>query len=192
MLFIVNPIYKCPEDSIIINTTSRSMTWSVGLSPFICGPCKLYKDYISKNIENGWQFTKVYKQLDHLDENNNPNDNYFKWAIEGWQTKKAIRYPAGRDAIPEYSYWNGEKLGYIKARKEIYIPLYRDAVFKTDAYKKLKTIYENMSDEQSLYLVCFDAHSLHPDSFTYDQLWNNENIKVGHAYVLGMMLEGKI
>ena len=29
-----------------------------------------------------------------------------------------------------------------------------------------------------------------PGTFTYDELWNNPKIKVGHAYVLAMMLEG--
>ena len=102
---------KVRENEIVINTTSRSANWSRGLSPFILGPCKLYGDYESKNVENGWQNSKVY--LEHVDENGNPSPEYFKWAVEGWNNSRAVRYPMGKGAKPLYSYWNGEKMNYI-------------------------------------------------------------------------------
>jgi hypothetical protein len=188
MIHIIGPHYKPPENSLIIDTTSRSTNWSRGLSPFICGPVVLYGGHSSFNVENGWQYTKCYSE--HLDENKNPTEAYFKWAKSGWLSRKANRYPMGRNAIPEFSYWNGNKYGYIEARKKIYIPLYSSAVRSTNAFQKLKNIYENY--DGTLYLFCFDAHSLTPGTFSYDELWNNSDIKVGHAYVLAAMLENLI
>ena len=40
-------------------------------------------------------------------------------------------------------------------------------------------------------LLDFDSHNL-SYGIDYWALWNNPNIKVGHAYVLAMMLEGKL
>jgi hypothetical protein len=190
MIHVINFRFKVPDGSLIINTTSRSLNWSVGLSPFYCGPVDLYDGYKSINVENAWQYSKVYGHLDHIDDDGNPTESYFKWAQSGWLSSRANRYPMGKGAIPKFSYWDGEKLGYVEARKKVYIPLYSSAVSKTSAYKQLVEIYENLPKDQTIYLVDFDAHSLTPGSFDYWDLWNNSNIKVGHAYVLAMMLEG--
>lgn len=61
----------------------------------------------------------------------------------------------GRGAIPAFSLWKGEKLGYIEAREKIYLPLYAKAVVKTEAFQKLK----EMSLRESLTLVDFDVYS---------------------------------
>lgn len=189
ILHVINFNFSIPKDideSCIVNTTSRSKNWSQGLSPFYLGPVELYNGFISQNVENGWQYSKVY---DYYSDNGEPGERYFKWAQDGWNAKKAERYPIGRGIKPLYSFWNGKKLDYITARKEIYIPLYSNAVIKTDAFKKLKDLYDN---SETLYLQDFDAHSLKPGTFTYDELWNNDKIKVGHGYVLAMMLESLI
>lgn len=94
----------------------------------------------------------------------------------------------GKGVKPEYSLWDGKKLDYIEARKEIYIPLYSKAVRKTEAFKKLKEIHDK-NDE--IYLVDFDAHNF-ISKIDFISLFDNPNIKVGHAYVLAMMLEGII
>ena len=134
--------FKDPTpDGLIINTTSRSKNWSRGLSPFFLGPLKLYDEYKSFNVENGWQYSKVYKIF--VGEDGEPTKDYFDWAIKGWNKKWANRYPMGKGAVPEYSYWAGEKLGYIKARKKIYIPLYSRAVRYTSAYQKLREEYQS-------------------------------------------------
>jgi len=181
---VVNFQYKLPEDAIVINTTSRSSNWSRGLSPFFLGPIDLYNGFISQNMENAWQFSKVYEY--YTDSDGNPDERYFKWAEAGWNDKFAHRYPMGKGAIPLYSWWDGEKLSYIEARNQIYIPLYSKAVKDTEAFKRLKEIYER---EVSVYLQDFDAHNLAPDSFSYIDLINNQSIKFGHAYVLAMMLD---
>jgi hypothetical protein len=42
---------------------------------------------------------------------------------------------------PLCSLWNGRRLYYIAARKQIYIPLYQEAVRQTTAYKMLEHPY---------------------------------------------------
>jgi hypothetical protein len=183
MIHVVSFNKQTPKDAVVVNTTSRSNTWSIGLSPFFLGPVKLYGNFTANCVENGWQYSKCFSY--YLDDGE-PGERYFNWAKDGWSSKRANRYPMGKGIVPEYSYWDGEKLSYIEARKKIYIPLYSNAVRNTLAYKCLEDAYHNNED---LYLQDFDAHSLIPGSFKYEDLWNNPNIKVGHAYVLAMMLE---
>jgi len=189
MIHVISPRYKAPTDANIINTTSRSQNWSRGLSPFVCGPVDLYDGYKSICVENAWQYSKVYGHIDHIDDDGNPTEAYFKWAKAGWDSIRADRYPMGKGVAPQFTYWDGEKLGYVEARKKVYIPLYAEAVKKTEAFKKLAEIYNAIPEEETLYLWDFDAHSLTPGTFDYWDLWNNPNIKVGHAYVLAMLLE---
>lgn len=165
----------------VINTCSNSTeNWSSELSPFLLGPCPLWGQYESKNMENGWQFSKVYKQ--HLT-NNVPNNNWLNWAKTGWADNTAHRYPMGKGAKPEFSYWNGRKLNYIEARKAIYGPLYAKAVQKTDGFKELKDMYESGED---LILRDWDGRKT---TETMDQVLNNPSKKMGHAFILKMLLE---
>lgn len=185
MIHVIGSGHKTPEDAVLINTTSRSDTWSRSLSPFFVGPVDLYGSYKSINMENCWQFSKVYEY--YLQEDGCVGERYFKWAQDGWNDTRAHRYPMGKGIVPLYSYWDGEKLDYIEARKRIYIPLYAKAVQQTHAFDKLKKMHE---EGQNLYLWDFDAHGLEPGTFDYWDLWDDPNIKVGHAYVLAMLLEG--
>lgn len=188
-IMVINSTYKSAPGDNIINTTSRSSTWSRGLSPFLVGPVKLYGGYASQNMENAWQFSKVYYNM--VDNDDNPSEAYFEWAKKGWADHKAHRYPAGKENKPLFSYWDGKKLDYCEARREIYIPLYAEAVQKTQAFKSLKLFHERMPTDKTLFLWDFDAHNM-PPPCDYANLYNNPNIKFGHAYVLAMLLEGII
>ena len=85
--------------------------------------------------------------------------------------------------------WDGKKLSYIQARKTIYFPLYAEAVSKTKAFAHLKDIYENTD---VLVLQDFDAHNIDVFKFDLNSLVNNEKFKVGHGYVLAMLLMGTL
>jgi hypothetical protein len=186
-LIVANFTYKIPDEATVINTTSRASGWSRGLSPFFLGPVKLYGDYVSQNVENAWQYCKCF--VEHLDEHNEPGPAYFYWAQRGWNRKVADRYPMGRGSKPLYSLWDGQKLGYVDARKQIYIPLYSNAVKDTPAFAKLKEIYKST---EFLVLQDFDAHNLNVIGYDINKLIDNDKIKVGHGYVLAMMLLGLI
>lgn len=173
-------------DVIYIDTTSRSKTWSRGLSPFFLGPVKI-GNFWSLNMENAWQYSKVYPE--HVDDTGKPTDEWREWAMKGWGNTKAVRYPMGKGRKPLYSWIQGRKLSYIEARKEIYIPLYSQAVRDTDAFKALQNVVK------SNMIVClrdFDGYDHKTLGMSYDEVINCESRKMGHAFVLAMMLEGKI
>ena len=172
---------------LVINTTSRSNeAWSRGLSPFHLGPVSLYSGTNPKNarnVENAWQFAKVYPL--HVDKDENPTEEYFEWARDGWSHRRAIRYPMGKGAIPLYSWWEGEKLSYVEARKRIYVPLYTKAVVQTRTFEKLKEIHEK-NDE--IWLWDFDGYDHVELGMTLKEVLNDPTRKMGHAFVLAMIL----
>lgn len=174
-------------DVFIINTTSRSDNWSRGLSPFFCGPCNLYDGYVSKNVENGWQNSKVHKE--HVGTDGNPTKEYFEWAKNGWNDHIAHRYPMGKGRKPEYSWWDGKKLDYIEARKKIYVPLYSNAVRKTSAFYQLEQLAATLNE---VWLWDFDGYNHREKGMTFDDVLNDEGMKMGHAFVLFALLEGII
>eukprot|EP00026_Physarum_polycephalum_P014442 Phypoly_transcript_14956.p1 GENE.Phypoly_transcript_14956~~Phypoly_transcript_14956.p1 ORF type:complete len:153 (+),score=14.78 Phypoly_transcript_14956:62-520(+) len=124
---------RVPEGYILVNTTSQTKEeWSKGLSPFFLGPIPMYAGLVAKNLENAWQYSKVYE--DQVDENGDPTPAWWAWMREGIAQNKAVRFPCGRGAKPLYSYWDGRKLGYVEARHQIYAPLYSKAVESTIVY----------------------------------------------------------
>lgn len=138
-----------PAREMVIDTTSRSTTWSRGLSPFILGPVQLWGGYVSLTVENAWQYSKVYPR--HCGQGGWPTAAWLDWARRGWRAPKASRYPMGKGAVPNYSYWQLEQdpslgeyrqqLDYVPARKQIYIPLYIQAVQHTQALARLMRVY---------------------------------------------------
>lgn len=168
-----------------INVTSHSTTWGRQLSPFLLGPCPLYGPYTAQNVENGWQYAKVYPE--HLDGNGEPSERYWEWAKDGWGKERADRYPKGKGAKPAYSYWDGQKLSYVEARKRIYVPLYSNAVRQSPAWQLLKNAYGKNED-----LRLFDFDGYDSLRLNLDEVLNDPTRTMGHAFVLAMMLEGKL
>ena len=208
-VYILGKNDTVPDDGIVIDTTSRSKTWSRGLSPFFLGPVEIAAGIVSKNVENAWQFSKVYKQ--HIDgEGKIKEKEYLEWACKGWEDDYAHRYPMGRGAKPEFSVklaafgncfldgsgWTVEEykpvkhLSYIDARKELYIPFYSKAVKESDAFKKLEDLFFN--ERKDIYLIDFDGYNHKSLNMSYQDVIDNPDKKMGHAFVLGMLLEGFI
>ena len=130
-------------------------------------------------MENAWQYSKVYKGYEDI-------DKWLSWAREGWNNKRAVRYPMGRGAKPLYSYWDGKRFDYISARLYIYIPLYARLVKRTDAFRELKKRYK--AGEQ-ITLWDFDGYDHVKLGKTLTQVVFDPHKKMGHAFVLAMLLE---
>lgn len=186
-------------DFMKIDCTSDNVDENMkALSPFHLGPVACYDGLRSETFERAWQCAKVYPWL--ADAAGNPSASYFRWRDEMWATKGfhskvEIRFPAGRGNSGKrlYAWWkvNGafQKLGYVEARKEIYIPLYAKAVAETDAFRRLCRLRD---EGRSLLLLDFDGYNIHHPwyNFTYNDAIHCPLLKMGHGFVLAMMLEG--
>lgn len=186
MIYVFGPRDKAPAGLPVINTTSGSSDWGRAFSPFFLGPCDLYGDHIAQKMENAWQFSKVYEA--HT-KDGEPTEDYWKWARLGWVSHRAFRYPMGRGAVPLYSLWDGKKLNYVEARKAIYIPLFATAVRRhaPEAYKRLQAMYQ---EGGTFGLWDYDGYDHHKIGMTLEQVREDPKRKMGHAFVLAMMLEG--
>jgi hypothetical protein len=182
MVKVIGP--RDPRESGAINTTSRATGWLRGLSPFFLGPVDLWGGHVSRNMENAWQFSKVYPW--HVNDDGDPSEKWWEWVKKGWSDDYAHRYPAGKDAKPLYSYWDGEKLDYPQARRKIYIPLYANAVQSTDAFRRLKMIYAMEGD---ITLWDFDAYDHRVLGMDWEGVIDCTSRKCGHGFVLAMLLE---
>lgn len=184
VLSIRDRVVQSPGTTVL-NVTSRS-TNVIGraLSPFVLGPIKLYDGYVAQNVENAWQFSKVYPEHDFMGA---PNEAYWKWAQEGWSSRYAHRYPMGKGVKPRYSWWDGQPLTYVQARRMVYIPLYSQAVLDVGpAWEALK----DMARRGPLVLLDFDAYDRRAIGYGWEDVVDDPKRKMGHAFVLAMMLEG--
>lgn len=185
------------------SSENKDLVISHGLSPFFLGPVECYDGLVSQTFERAWQCAKVYPWM--ADASGNPDDRYFSWRDEMWakkgfSTKSEIRFPAGKGNVRKclYSWWKvgGEfrKLKYIEARKEIYIPLYSKLVVKTEAYRRLVELRDS---GKNLMLIDFDGYNIHHPKyakygFTYNDAIHCPLLKMGHGFILAMLLEGLI
>lgn len=184
-VYVLNPREPVREGVLTLNTTSRSTDFAKGLSPFIVGPV-MANGHKCWNVENAWQYSKVYAE--HVDIHNDPTEEYFEWRNKGYNEKWAQRYPMGKGRKALFSFWNGERLSYVEARKKIYIPLYRDAVKTTAAFARLTEEYKKRGE---IVLIDFDAYNHRLLGMNWHDVINNPDKKMGHAFVLAMMLEGQ-
>lgn len=181
----------------ILDVTSRNPNEKVAkdLSPLWLHGCMSSDGEACYRFENLWQYTKVYKEF--TDEYGNPNEEYWKWRSDAFaSTDKGVRFPFGRARRPEYAYWmiDGKwyKLGYLDARKIIYIPEYAKLVVKTEFYKQLKEYYDS-NPEVKIALLDYDNYNNHHKEYNMSLVdVYNCHKKAGHAFVLKMLLQGDI
>ncbi len=88
-----------------------------------------------------------------------------------------------------YTWYCGEKLGYIEARKKLYLKYYQDAVIHTDAFNTLKETWLNCKkDNTDIILLDFDAYNHRELNYTWEDILNDEKRKMGHAFILAKIL----
>lgn len=225
----VDPKYK---DFIPIRVLTKSSEYGE-LGPYIvCNENGVI-------FENLWQFSKIYKKVPrsiqrysrydktviwdhpaeiHMDEDDNPTDDYWKWRQKGFDCKYAIRYPVGMYhrsncicSLHEYKEHHYNELDYIEARKEIYLKEYHKCIKDLPRYDDLKKMLEEKKN-----LLIIEVDGPHQESMGYYKekydvkddfivndtiLVTKENMKImindekhpfGHGYCLALSLLGII
>lgn len=184
---VIHMRQKADPEWVVVNACSNTTEdWQRDLSPFFLGPCWLYDDHWSQTMENAWQYSKLYAE--HADENGQPTQKYWDWARAGWDNPRAVRYPMGRGVKPLCSLWRGKRHFYVEARKEIYGPLYRDAVLRMPGYGRLKKMQVELDDSKTLAIRDFDGYDSVAQGKTFTQVLNDPSKKAGHAFFLAMLL----
>lgn len=174
MIYVIGPKDECPEHARFIDVTSRARS---PFSPFLNDTLKPIK---AKVMENAWQYSKVYPE--HLESDGSVGEKWLKWRQEGLDNPNPIRYPMGRGAKPLYSYFNGEELGYVEARKKLYIQLYKNML-----RNRISEILElvKICRNEDVALWDFDGYRT---SDSFETILNNPKKKMGHAFVLKRIL----
>lgn len=185
MIYVLKMFEKTPEKMVSVDTTTRSRSWSRGLSPMIVGPVKHPNGWTIRNVENAWQYSKVYGK--HI-RNGKVTDDYWYWAKEGFAKRRGVRYPMGKGRAPKFSIWgNSGELSYVEARKRIYIPVYANTVVKTEAFKQLWELAKQ--NNFHIALRDYDGYNHHALGMSFYDVIHDEKRKMGHAFVLAMLLE---
>lgn len=160
------------------------------LSPFFLGPCTTPDGLEFHNMENLWQYSKVYEQHIIRGEGNPkrglPSPEWFDWREDGASMRVADRYPMGKGAQPLYSWWNGLHFSYVAARKAIYCPEYGKLARKTPDFKRLRKEYQAGA---KIVLRDWDAYDVWGTTSDWVSILNDPDRKMGHGFVLAMMLD---
>jgi hypothetical protein len=138
-------------------------------------------------FENLWQYSKVYAI--HADAAGEPTEKFFQWRAFGFSKNRADRYPVGKGMTPLYHYWYGKHLDYIEARQQIYVPLYRDLVLRTESYRKL---YNWVLQGRDIALRDFDGYDHVSQNMTLDDVIRNTKRSMGHAFIIYGLLTGEL
>lgn len=190
------------EECVVNVCSTGKEPFALTLSPFYVGPCALPWSFsrnttntpreMAKNMENAWQFAKVYSQ--HADpETGEPTDGWYRWAHAGFTNSKAVRFPMGRGAKPLYSFggFNPDgtvvRWGYVEARFRIYAPLYADLVDGSIGYAQLRA---RLVANKYITLLDFDGWNHEAHGLTLEQTMYHPGHKCGHGFILAMMLAG--
>jgi len=171
-----------PSDLPSFDVTTHDGNGWRGFSPMLLGPVMLYHGLWSRTVENGWQYAKVYPGYD--------NESYWPWAQAGWDNPRGVRYPMGKGAVPLHSAWAAERLGYIAARWQDYIPLYVQAVrfYQLNLLIALK----QHASQGDIVIRDFDAYDHRALGYTWEDVIADPDRKMGHGFVLAMMLDGAL
>lgn len=195
-----DPAFQVYPEAIVNVCSTGHVSFSTTLSPFNLGPATLPFSFIlndaihreqAKNMENAWQYSKVYKK--HTDPvTGEPTAAWYAWARAGYNNASAVRFPMGRGAKPEYSFggFNADntviRLGYVEARFRIYAPLYADLVDANPTGYNLLMLRKEVYG--TITLLDFDGWNNQQRGLTLRQVMYNPGHKCGHGFVLAMML----
>jgi hypothetical protein len=181
---VFGPSNSQPTSGLVVDVTSQGKDDFRFLSPFLLEPTGGQ----AKNVENLWQYSKLYKE--YADTAGNPTTAFYTWRDAGFAKNIADRYPRGKGAKPLCSIWHGEKLDYLSARRKIYEPQYRAAALAhcSGQIEKLKQMTQIYRD---IYLFDFDGYDHLAYDMTLAEVGRNVERPMGHAFIVASLITGE-
>lgn len=184
---------KAPKNvDLDITPVSTDAEWSA-LSPFKLGPCRTPDGILFFNFENLWQYSKVYEE--HLENDSSLlsgeiSAEWFRWHMEGARTRKGVRYPMGKGKKACFSKWGNQRLSYIAARKQIYVPEYAKLLLPSTKFRKLQKQYKKGANIVIRDYDTYDAVKAYKEQTRHPFLYalNNPDKKFGHGFCIAMAL----
>ena len=180
-------------------------------SPFYLGPVTASDGLVANNFEAFWQYGKVYPlvydahkvPVPGVDEKGDPTPAFWDWRRRFYTTAdpKSARHPEfpkpirHKDCLYMVYFEDGrlQKLDYVSSRKKVYIPEYAKMVVKTPSFLKLK---ELVDAGEKIGLADFDCWNYYgkdlDQNVSIKAIVDNPAYKVGHSYVIKMLLQGDI
>jgi len=188
------------------------------LSPMLLGPVIIDGKIFAKNIEDGWQGSKVWSAHmtnGHFDPSKdtfwvsgnkkiNPDSDdwipeWEKWSqyirMSGFGKRRHFKIDKSQTNpnVPLFQYFRGERLSYVEGRKKMYVRWYYELVQKTEAFLYLKERFEAGT---SLNFLEFDgtprdSAEILPEELSEKKLRemiNDANVVFGHGFVLAAAL----
>lgn len=154
------------------------------------------------------QYGKVFQELGHIDDQQNPTDTWYQFRNKGYQKIKGNRHPDGTktnevrfvDArghkwyvylTPVIGHYLGQNMDYITSRKKIYVPVYQHLIAHSDTFKALR---DYVDAGNSVQILDYDGPDLQIDQkqlITIDflkQKINDPTKPFGHGYVIAALL----
>ena len=111
-----------------------------------------------KNVENIWQFSKVFAQDIGL--NDKPTSDWFAARLKGWADPKGYQRAKKKQVAgvkPVFFFWGREdKLEFLEARKRIFCRVYAMLASQTAAYRTLVELIQKGTNVQILGLEGYD------------------------------------
>jgi hypothetical protein len=118
------------------------------------------------------------------DENGEPLQEFFTRRALGWADSKAHRHvkkgTGPNPNVPLYSWWKGEHLSYLEARKRIYCPIYAQLVEKTKEFQTLKKLVE---DGTNLQILGYDGYDFQGEGKTLQEWFDDAGRPFGKCLI---------
>ena len=180
------------------------------VSPLLLGPVADFAGEQCVRFENLWQYSKVYPQLGHWDAAlQKPTPAWYAWRADGFgrlRGGKGIRTPSEVYDLkqrfgpsgwkPLCSWWNGRALGYLEARRTIFVSVYARALRKHPAMVALR---EKLDAGKDILLLDVDGPSIRDypngrimDAAVYKDALSDTAHIFGHGYVVAAILANVI
>lgn len=119
---------------------------------------------------------------------------FFERRKKGWADVKAHRHvkkgKGPNPNVPLYSYWKGEHLTYLQARKAIYCPLYVKMVVETPEYKALEKM---VAEGTNLQILGYDGYNFEAQGKTLKECFDDASRAFGHEMlIVGLLTNQRV